>query len=152
MVLMFLCTCGNFQNISPVVVLWYPKCLLPDLLLLCFPSQWRPLLSIQQSTPKPRHHVSLPCPALQLPRQSVLQQGLLSLFPTLLSTCHLFGSPANTGIRSPLSLTWTAREVLWTGLTLLYFSQVCFHIPIRKITLRSMNEPGVLATQHLGCS
>lgn len=62
-------------------------------------------------------------PVLQLPRQSVLQQVLLSLFPMLLSTCHLLSSTASQHRSlSLLSLLWTAKELLITDLSLLCFS------------------------------
>lgn len=65
-------------------------------------------------------------PVLQLPRQSVLQQVLLSPFPTLLSSCHLSALPG---------LPRKCFELVW-----LISHQAFFHIPIRKITLRSMNR------------
>lgn len=71
---------------------------------------------------KPRLHVSLSL-VLQLPRQSVLQQVLLSLFPMLLSTCHLLSSTASRhGSPSLLSLLWTAKELLITDLSSLCVS------------------------------
>lgn len=62
-----------------------------------------------------RLHASPPCPAASQIVNSLTT--LLSLFPMLLSPCHLLSSTV-TGVQSLLPLNWTATWLLLTALTI----------------------------------